>query len=39
MQYAKTINSMSGDIYRYMNFDRMPEYTEQAGKIDVAQLS
>ncbi|MES2919255.1 MAG: bifunctional aconitate hydratase 2/2-methylisocitrate dehydratase [Pseudomonadota bacterium] len=39
MEYAKTINSMSGDIYRYMNFDRMPEYTEQAGKIDVAQLS
>ncbi len=30
---------MSSDIYRYLNFDRMGEYTEQAGKIDVAQLS
>jgi aconitate hydratase 2/2-methylisocitrate dehydratase len=39
MEYAKTINSMSSDIYRYMNFDKMPEYTEQAGKINVAQLA
>ena len=39
MQYAKQIDSMSSDIYRYLNFDRMTEYTDQAGKIDVAQLS
>ena len=39
MQYAKQIDSMSSDIYRYLNFDRMPEYVEQAGKINVAQLS
>jgi len=39
MVYAKKIDSMSSDIYRYMNFDRMPEYTEQAGKINVAQLA
>ncbi|HEX6592448.1 MAG TPA: bifunctional aconitate hydratase 2/2-methylisocitrate dehydratase, partial [Moraxellaceae bacterium] len=39
MEYAQKIDSMSSDIYRYMNFDRMPEYTEQAGKINVAQLA
>lgn len=39
MEYAKQIDSMAGDIYRYMNFDRMGEYAEQAGKINVAQLA
>ena len=39
MEYAGKIDSMASDIYRYMNFDRMPEYTEQAGKINVAQLA
>jgi aconitate hydratase 2/2-methylisocitrate dehydratase len=39
MEYASKIDSMSSDIYRYMNFDRMPEYTEQASKINVAQLA
>ena len=31
------LNSMGDEVYRYMNFDRMEEYTEDAGKIDVAQ--
>ncbi|MDO8328895.1 MAG: bifunctional aconitate hydratase 2/2-methylisocitrate dehydratase [Fluviicoccus sp.] len=39
MQYAAKINSMSADIYRYLNFDRMSEYTAKADKIDVAQLT
>ncbi len=39
MEYAQQINSMSGDIYRYMNFDRMQDYTEQANNIQVAQVS
>jgi aconitate hydratase 2/2-methylisocitrate dehydratase len=39
MQYAKKIDSMSADIYRYLNFDRMGECAEQAGKINVAQLA
>jgi hypothetical protein len=38
MEYAKKIDSMSADIYRYLNFDKIGEYTEQAGKINVAQL-
>ena len=39
MEYAKKIDSMSSDIYRYLNFDKLTEYTEQAGKINVAQLA
>ena len=41
MEYAKTIDSMSADIYRYMNFDKMEEYQEVANKVSipVAQLS
>ncbi|MFW2177101.1 MULTISPECIES: bifunctional aconitate hydratase 2/2-methylisocitrate dehydratase [unclassified Moraxella] len=38
-QYAGKLNSMSADIYKYLNFDRMSEYTEDANKIDVAQLT
>ncbi len=38
-QYASKLNSMSADIYKYLNFDRMSEYTEEANKINVAQLT
>ncbi|PNK61665.1 bifunctional aconitate hydratase 2/2-methylisocitrate dehydratase [Psychrobacter sp. FDAARGOS_221] len=38
-QYAGMLNSMGDEVYRYMNFDRMEEYTEEADKINVAQLS
>ena len=39
LQYANNIDSMSADIYRYMNFDQMAEYQEVANsvKIPVAQ--
>ncbi len=39
MEYAGKIDSMSADIYRYLSFDKIGEYTEQAGKINVAQLA
>jgi aconitate hydratase 2/2-methylisocitrate dehydratase len=41
MTYAATIDSMSADIYRYMNFDKMEEYQQVANgvNIPVAQLS
>jgi len=39
MGYAKTINSMSADIYQYLNFDKIAEYTTQADKIDTAKIS
>lgn len=38
-KYAGKLNSMEAEIYNYMNFDRMGDYTEKADKIDVAQLS
>ena len=30
MEYAKNINSMASDIYRYMNFDRIVEFQKKA---------
>ncbi len=39
MQYAQNIDSMAGEIYRYMNFDRMGEYTAEAGKVDTKKIS
>ncbi|WP_230655905.1 bifunctional aconitate hydratase 2/2-methylisocitrate dehydratase [Psychrobacter sp. I-STPA10] len=38
-QYAGMLNSMGDEVYRYMNFDRMEDYTEEADKINVAQLA
>ena len=35
MQYAADIDSMSGEIYRYMNFDQMEEYQEVADKVKI----
>ena len=33
MEYAKRIDSMSKDVYRYLNFDKMPVYQEPASKV------
>jgi aconitate hydratase 2/2-methylisocitrate dehydratase len=38
-QYAGMLNSMGDEVYQYMNFDRMEDYTEEADKINVAQLT
>ena len=38
-QYAGMLNSMGDEVYRYMNFDQMESYSEEADKINVAQLS
>jgi aconitate hydratase 2 / 2-methylisocitrate dehydratase len=40
MEYAATIDSMSNDIYRYLNFDQMKEYQDVADtvKIPTAQV-
>ena len=32
LAYATKIDSMAPEIYRYLNFDRMPEYTEAATR-------
>jgi len=38
MEYARNLNTMASDIYRYMNFHKMDEYVQQAkNAIPVAQ--
>ena len=41
MSYAKDLDTMAGDIYRYMNFHQMASYQEVADqvKIPVGQRS
>jgi len=41
MEYSNTIDSMSKEIYRYLNFDQMAEYQDVANKVQipVAQVS
>ena len=39
MEYAGKLDAMAGDIYRYLSFDKMSEYTVQADKINMAQLT
>src|SRR5699024_3591065 len=38
-QYAGMLDSMGKEVYKYMNFDRMDTYIEEADKISVAQLA
>ena len=35
LEYATRIDSMSEEIYRYLNFDQMPDFTEVANQVDV----
>ena len=39
MQYAGKLDSMKGEVYNYLNFDQMSDYTEKSDKISVAQLA
>ncbi|MBF7075087.1 bifunctional aconitate hydratase 2/2-methylisocitrate dehydratase [Glaciecola sp. MH2013] len=32
MEYASKIESMSGEVFKYLNFDRMPKFSEAATK-------
>src|SRR6056297_1204742 len=36
MEYAKDLNSMSKEIYKYLNFDQMENYTSKASEASVA---
>ena len=38
LNYAKDIDSMSGDIYRYMNFHQMEEYQQVANTVKIPVL-
>jgi len=33
MNYAQKMDSMAGDIYRYLNFDQMENYVEKASSV------
>ncbi|MBO3275575.1 bifunctional aconitate hydratase 2/2-methylisocitrate dehydratase [Pseudomonas schmalbachii] len=35
MEYAKNIDSMSADIYRYLSFDQIAEYKEAAANANI----
>lgn len=39
MAYAGKLESMESEVYNYLNFDQMSEYTEKSDKISVAQLA
>lgn len=39
MAYAGKLESMGAEVYNYLNFDQMAEYTEKSDKISVAQLA
>jgi aconitate hydratase 2/2-methylisocitrate dehydratase len=34
-KYAANLHAQSKDIFRYMNFDRLPEYVESAKSVDL----
>ncbi|MGO1749087.1 MAG: bifunctional aconitate hydratase 2/2-methylisocitrate dehydratase [Marinobacter sp.] len=36
MEYAKDLNSMSKEIYKYLNFDQMETYTTKAAEANIA---
>lgn len=36
LEYAKDLDSMSAEIYKYLNFDEMDEYTKKAATALIA---
>ncbi len=39
MSYAGKLQTMEAEVYNYLNFDQMSDYTQKSDKINVAQLS
>ena len=35
MEQIKAVNAKSGEIYRYMNFDQIPAFVEQAATVEM----
>ncbi len=35
MEQIKAVNAKSGEIYRYMNFDQIPSFVEQAATVEM----
>jgi aconitate hydratase 2/2-methylisocitrate dehydratase len=38
MQYARKLDTMAPQLYRYLNFDQLPTFTEQASKAQLPIL-
>ncbi len=38
-EYAAQIDSMSADIYQYLSFDKMAEYTDAAANVDTKKIA
>ncbi|MDO5651804.1 MAG: bifunctional aconitate hydratase 2/2-methylisocitrate dehydratase [Moraxella sp.] len=39
MSYAGKLENMQAEVYNYLNFDKMTDYTDKSDKISVAQLA
>jgi len=39
MAYAKDIDSMAADVYRYLSFDQIASYKEAAAKATIPVLA
>ena len=35
MEQIKLVNAKSAEVYRYMNFDQIPEFVEQAATVEM----
>ena len=35
MEQIKLVNAKAADVYRYMNFDQIPEFVEQAATVEM----
>jgi len=38
MEYAKNIDSMAADVYRYLSFDQIAEYRDAAAKAIIPSV-
>jgi len=39
LKYAKVIDSKASETYRYLNFDELPEYVNQADQINLEEIA
>jgi aconitate hydratase 2/2-methylisocitrate dehydratase len=35
MEQIKLVNAKAAEVYRYMNFDQIPEFVEQAATVEM----
>jgi aconitate hydratase 2/2-methylisocitrate dehydratase len=35
MEHIKLVNAKAADVYRYMNFDQIPSFVEQAATVEM----